>query len=309
MKRSTITGAAACLVLVAATLAALSPTGGDAQAAGLGVSLNPATASNNVGTSHTVTASVHDLSAVLNSFGAGAAVTFTVTLGPNTGETGQGTTNADGQVAFTYTSNGTPGIDTIEACVQIQDPNVGTFCGTAIKAWGVPLPAATPTPTPLLVLTPTTASNPVGTSHTVTVTVPATPGVGVFFIVATGPNAGPGGFGKTDANGEVSITYTSNGTPGTDTIEACRLDGCATASKTWEQSPQKLSGQTPTPTPTPTMKMPPPMATPTSTPTSNGGNPADGSSGFPWWALAIAAAIGVFGGLGVGLVYWRTRTR
>ena len=67
---------------------------------------------------------------------------------------------------------------------------------------------------------------------------------------------------------------------------------------------------TPTPTPTPTMKkMPPPMATPTSTPTSNGGNPADGSSGFPWWALAIAAAIGVFGGLGVGLAYWRRPPR
>ena len=41
MKRSTITGAA-CLVLVAATLMALSPARGDAQAAGLGVTLHPA---------------------------------------------------------------------------------------------------------------------------------------------------------------------------------------------------------------------------------------------------------------------------
>lgn len=309
MKRSAITGAAACLVLVAATLAALSPTDGHAQPAGIGISLTPATASNNVGTSHTVTASVHDLTAGINSFGAGAALTFTVTLGPNTGETGQGTTNADGQVAFTYTSNGTPGIDTIEACPQIQDPNLEIFCGTAIKAWGVPLPPATPTPTPLLVLTPMTASNPVGTSHTVTATFPNTPGAGVFFIVTAGPNAGPGGYGKTDANGEVSITYTSNGTPGTDTIEACVFPTtCATASKTWEQPQQKLSGQTPTPTPTLT-PTPTSTPTPTATPTPIGGNPAAGGSGFPWWALAIAAAIGVVGGLGLALARWRIRTR
>ena len=307
MKRSTITGAA-CLVLVAATLMALSPARGDAQAAGLGVTLHPAAATNDVGTSHTITANVHDFSAVLNPFGAGLDLTFTVTAGPNTGATGQGTTNADSQVAFTYTSNGTPGVDTIEACPTIPDPNVEFICGTAMKAWGVPL--ALPTPFPAgsgFLLTPLTATNPVGTSHTVTVTLPGAVGLGIFFVVTAGPNAGPAGFGRIDANGEVSMTYTSNGTPGTDTIAACVGSGCATVSKTWEQPPQQPSVQAPTPAPT--MTVPPPIATATSAPTSNGGNPADGSSGFPWWALAIAAAVGVFGGLGLVLAYSRGRTR
>jgi hypothetical protein len=41
----------------------------------------------------------------------------------------------------------------------------------------------------------------------------------VYFHVTDGPNAGAGGTGVTDANGQATFTWTSS-TPGTDTIEA-----------------------------------------------------------------------------------------
>jgi hypothetical protein len=98
---------------------------------------------------------------------------------------------------------------------------------------------------PDLSLTPATATNQVGTSHTVTakVTNPNdTPrsGVTVEFTV-TGANAGATGTCVpancvSDANGEVKFTYTGNNV-GDDTINASiTIDGStqtATASKTW----------------------------------------------------------------------------
>lgn len=87
-----------------------------------------------------------------------------------------------------------------------------------------------------IVLDPPQAENPAGTSHTVTATVtdflgnPA-PGVLVSFEVTSGPNIGEvsdpntgectaNNDCTTDANGQVSWTYTSNGAIGTDTIIA-----------------------------------------------------------------------------------------
>ena len=120
-----------------------------------------------------------------------------------------------------------------------------------------------------LALAPATATNLVGSTHTVTATATSTdanghpvrgPGVPVEFDVISGPNAGqtshPVNTGTcspsdctTAANGQVSWTYTSNGTTGTDTIQACfperpvtmHRDGdeprtCATATKTWAAS-------------------------------------------------------------------------
>jgi hypothetical protein len=68
---------------------------------------------NPVGTDHTVTAHVQD-----NAGGdlAGVMVTFTVTSGPNAGETYSEATNSEGEAFFTYTGDGGPGIDEIEAC-------------------------------------------------------------------------------------------------------------------------------------------------------------------------------------------------
>ncbi len=97
-----------------------------------------------------------------------------------------------------------------------------------------------------ITLTPGTADNPAGTDHTVTATVvnlplPGTPVVGttVTFLVTTGPNAGATDTDVTDANGEATFTYTSDGSLGTDTIVATFVDGSGatktsnTAIKNW----------------------------------------------------------------------------
>jgi Nidogen-like/FG-GAP repeat/Thrombospondin type 3 repeat len=90
-------------------------------------------------------------------------------------------------------------------------------------------------------LSPPTATNPTGTSHTVTATITqvGSPVAGktVTFSVDSGPDAGQTGTGVTDANGQASFTYTNNGTAGTDTISASFDDQgtlrTATATKTW----------------------------------------------------------------------------
>jgi uncharacterized repeat protein (TIGR01451 family) len=111
-----------------------------------------------------------------------------------------------------------------------------------------------------IVLTPPTAQNEAGTSHTVTATVTSAgnpvPGKLVSFSVIAGPNTGEvsnpntgecsaNSDCTTDSNGQVSWTYTSNGSAGTDTIQACFDDAgttkCATAEKTWIVSNADLS--------------------------------------------------------------------
>lgn len=98
---------------------------------------------------------------------------------------------------------------------------------------------------PNLSLTPLTATNPVGTQHTVTATVTNTDdtprsGVTVSFVV-TGANAGASGTCNpagcvTGSDGKVSFTYTG-ANEGDDTINASMTVGgstqTATASKTW----------------------------------------------------------------------------
>lgn len=89
-----------------------------------------------------------------------------------------------------------------------------------------------------ITLTPPTATNNLSLSqltHTVTaslkdLTGTPEPNILVSFSVVSGPNAGASGTCSTDischtdSNGEVSFTYTSNGTVGTDTIRACYTD-------------------------------------------------------------------------------------
>jgi hypothetical protein len=100
----------------------------------------------------------------------------------------------------------------------------------------------------MVALSPDAAINPVGTSHsvtaaarTVTGTSPPTP-TDVIFTIA-GPNNGQRLFCRTDATGGCTVTYASNGTPGTDVITACadlnrtgtRDPGepCDSVTKTW----------------------------------------------------------------------------
>lgn len=141
----------------------------------------------------------------------GVAVDFSVISGPNTGLTKSYTTNTIGQASFAYTNNGMEGTDIIKASGWVE---ATPFSCRATKTWGE-LACA---------VTPALATNLVGTTHTVTVTVTISgttvPSIDVEFNVASGPNTGQSGSDTTDANGQARFTYTSSGTRGSDTIEA-----------------------------------------------------------------------------------------
>ena len=87
------------------------------------VGLAPATALLPPGGSHTVTATATSAGGAPV---AGVTITFRVVTGPNTGVTGEATTNATGQAAFTYADAGGAGRDTFildrgDGHVTIQD--------------------------------------------------------------------------------------------------------------------------------------------------------------------------------------------
>jgi hypothetical protein len=125
----------------------------DSARSGLNLSLTPATANNQVGTNHTVTATATTTDPNGHpSPGPGVTVEFDVIAGPNTGQTSHPnsgtcspsdcTTAVNGQVSWTYTSNGTAGTDTIRACFPeraavVQRPGDDPrTCATATKSWG-----------------------------------------------------------------------------------------------------------------------------------------------------------------------------
>jgi uncharacterized repeat protein (TIGR01451 family) len=193
------------------------------------IALTPATATNPVGTSHTVTATV-TRNAVAQS---GVPVNFQVLTGPNTGTNGTVQTNASGVAAFSYTGSATPGTDSIRASAIDEETSV--FSNTVTKTW-------TAVSSPLvLALTPATATNPVNTSHTVTAHATrngvAQADVAVSFSVTAGPNTGNEGNATTNAAGDATYTY-SSAVAGTDTIHATASDGETTVTsnnvtKTW----------------------------------------------------------------------------
>lgn len=89
----------------------------------------PASATNAVGTSHTVTITPRQSGSPL----AGVIVTLSITSGPNAGFAAEGTTDNSGQVMFSYMSNGLPGTDTLRAefyCDITPLPSC-----TATKTW------------------------------------------------------------------------------------------------------------------------------------------------------------------------------
>lgn len=201
------------------------------------LTLTPATATNVVGTTHTLTANVVD--------GAGAPIVGDTVLFEVTGTnqvSGSAQTNGAGNATFTYSGNGV-GDDQITACL---DANGNTLCDpdeasdTATKTWVLAGPAVT--------LTPPTATNPVGTMHELIATATATvdgdtrevQNVRVVFVV-TGANP-RNGEAFTDDNGRGEFDYLGT-VVGTDTITACvdvtGNDACDpgepsdTATKTW----------------------------------------------------------------------------
>lgn len=104
----------------------------------IGIGLTPATATNVVGASHTVTAKLTDL---LGNPQPNVPVTFTVISGPNANAPGTCDpvscySDANGEVKFTYTGSTTPGKDVIEASFTDQQGTVLT--ATAEKNWTLP---------------------------------------------------------------------------------------------------------------------------------------------------------------------------
>ncbi len=156
------------------------------------ISLDPKTGSNTVGDVHTVTATVTTDNPVAGTPVEGLDLYIFVIKGPNAGERiGPGLTDANGQVALTYTGDGGVGTDQmgteacfngcgsvdafIDGCVENPDPCVDTFfnnptcdgsvgddfvCDFATKAWvaAAATPTSTPQPSPTSTPVPTEAA-------------------------------------------------------------------------------------------------------------------------------------------------------
>jgi PKD repeat protein len=95
------------------------------------LTLAPLTATNTLpgDNTHLVTAVATSTS---GSFVPGSTVTFTVTAGPNIGQTGNDVTDANGEATFSYISNGAAGSDTIRATIGDLISN------TVNKTWVLP---------------------------------------------------------------------------------------------------------------------------------------------------------------------------
>lgn len=201
------------------------------------LTLSPATATNTVGTTHTVTASVQDAAG-----GPSTDVVVRFSVAGAAPHSGSCTTDASGRCAFTYDGPIHPGSDAISAYADTNNDNArqpDEPIGAATKLWVIGPPAA-------LTLTPAQATNPVGTAHTVTATATdafanPTPAVAVRFSV-TG-SASAAGSCLTNAAGHCDFSYAGPALPGNDVIAAyADSDGdsvqdagepAATAGKTW----------------------------------------------------------------------------
>lgn len=93
------------------------------------VGLSPVTATNAVGTNHTVTAFAQ---AANDAPVPGVTIDFKVLTGPNTGKSSTGTTGADGKTNFTYHDDGGAGTDTIQAFIGATISS-----NKVLKIWGL----------------------------------------------------------------------------------------------------------------------------------------------------------------------------
>lgn len=119
------------------------------------IELSPPHATRELGVAatHTVTATIFGEVGSVD----GRIVTFTVISGPNAGASRSCTvlvdcaTDTNGDVSWTYGSNGAGGTDTIRACFTVATPTGQTGCDTATVLWAdttPPLAACLPGPNP-----------------------------------------------------------------------------------------------------------------------------------------------------------------
>jgi hypothetical protein len=97
-----------------------------------GLTLTPATATNDVGVMHTVTALVKD---TINNPVPSVVVNFTIISGPNAGLSGSATTDSNGEATFSWTSLAV-GTDTVQA--SIVNAAGAPVTTTATKDWVIP---------------------------------------------------------------------------------------------------------------------------------------------------------------------------
>ena len=174
------------------------------------IALTPLTATNPLGTQHTVTARVLENNLPV----ANKVVTFVINSGPHAGQTGTDTTDSNGEATFTYTGL-FAGTDILQAS-YVGPQGTTQQSNTVEKIW-VDLGAAT------LDLQPETAVNPVGTPHCLTATAENFGGqpaanIRVYFRVTGSMTLG--GSDITDANGVAEYCYTGPSFPGADSIFA-----------------------------------------------------------------------------------------
>ncbi|MBI4468919.1 MAG: right-handed parallel beta-helix repeat-containing protein [Acidobacteria bacterium] len=98
----------------------------------IGCLVEPSSASRTVGSMHTLTQTVTDISGPI----ASVPVSFNVMSGPNAGMAGSGITDSMGRASFSYTSNGALGTDTIEASGTAK--GVRFTCSATVE-WTAPL--------------------------------------------------------------------------------------------------------------------------------------------------------------------------
>jgi hypothetical protein len=124
--------------------------GGQQVVVGEAITLSPLLATNNVGTTHTVTATVQNTNGVPIQ---GRSVTIRVKSGPHAGQSATGNTNASGQFAFTYTgtiagtdsligrminSNGQPDSSNVVRKIWVSSDIVAPSCNVTAIIPGPP---------------------------------------------------------------------------------------------------------------------------------------------------------------------------
>jgi uncharacterized repeat protein (TIGR01451 family) len=174
--------------------------------------------------------------------GAGTAFDGVVASQENGGGGATGLLHASTQVTAgshsVYFSIFDQGDNVYDSAVFLDNLAVGFVPNPAVNC----VPGATPVNFKLT-LTPTTATNPVGTSHTVAATLTDTAGTPVggapISFTVTGVNTPSPGGDTTDASGQATFTYTGTNT-GPDQIAACYdadssppCEATASATKDW----------------------------------------------------------------------------
>ncbi|HSP96654.1 MAG TPA: hypothetical protein VL049_05350, partial [Candidatus Dormibacteraeota bacterium] len=190
--------------------------------------VNPAADTNPVGTQHAVTATFRRGN---GSLVASLPVSVIISSGPNAPLFADAVSNAGGQVTLGYTGGTDPGTDAIDFAAIVDGHPVRC---QAIKTWFVPPPPCA--------VSPASATNVVGSEHTVVASFrrgdgSVAAGVPVSVSIPSGPNGGLLADAVADANGRVVFSYTGDGGTGTDTIAfSGAVDGAVvscTAAKTW----------------------------------------------------------------------------